>query len=1157
MSDLNKPQLIGGIDTSGNLVPVKVAPDGSLGVSGSSGTGGASDATAANQQTEILRLEAIRDRLPLNLTVSNTRLLVDTGNTSTNQVTGNVASGVTDSGNPVKIGGIFNATLPTLTNGQRGDSQLTNKGELLVAFNNPASVDTELPSAISLTDVVTVPASPTVGSINYTYNTATNSYTRVKSNNNGILIDGSAVTQPISAASLPLPANAATAGLQTGGNISLNSIDGKIPALGQALSTASIPVVLPNTQINALTPLLPSSLINDRLRTQTILDSTTITGTANSVNALIIPSTDISNYSFISLQLTGTYAANINFEFSNDNTNWELGYFYKVSDTTVPYFTVSSNGIYYSNKQAKYFRVKTGSYTSGTINGTLNLSTSPFVQAYPTTTISGTPTVNLGGIAGVATENTLAGINAKLPSTLLGDRIKTNTVGASLDLTGSGSSNVIIIPSTDITDYSWVGFQLSGTWSANILVEFSDNNTAWHQGYFYNINVGSTVTTTTINGVYTLPKQGKYLRISIFNYNSGTVNISINCSNNNPGTPPIQTVSFSGVQPVTISSLPATSATSILQTVGNNSLLNIEGKIPNNLTVTSGRLLVDTGSSGSNQVTGNTASATTDSGNPVKIGGVYNSTAPAFTSGQRGDIQLTSKGELITTSQDIANSTASISVQDTASVVSTGANGQSIITGVATTSSTASIAGTGTSSFAINVSGTFTGTLQFERSLDNNSTWTVIGAFAAGTNYTTTTTTTIGNFHGNSGSCTNIRVRAISAITGTAQVKIILGVGTGTITVGNGIRSFDKVSGAEHTIKPANVLPVSTDTATVVTLRELPNITIIGSGSATDALVIPVTDCINYRFISLQLTGTWAGSVIFEWSNNNIDWISGNGSLSNLNNSTAPTSAASINSIFNGNIQGRYFRARLQSYTSGTVNAAAILSAISNQVPYPTTTITGTPTVNLFSNVVDTELPTPISLVDGLNLSNSPSVINAGYLYNPSTGWERARTSGSGRALVDGSGVTQPISATSLPLPTLAATSTLQGAGNTALTNIQSRLMPAGSSSNLYTSLGTVVSAVIKSSAGSIYSIINSLNTTTTVKYIQFFNSTILPSNGATPLLPGFPIPPNNGLLLLGQDVLGGEGIYFSAGISFGISTTPLVYTAASASDVGLSIRYL
>ncbi len=49
------------------------------------------------------------------------------------QVVGNVASGAADSGNPVKVGGVFNSTLPTLTTGQRGDLQLDASGRVLVA----------------------------------------------------------------------------------------------------------------------------------------------------------------------------------------------------------------------------------------------------------------------------------------------------------------------------------------------------------------------------------------------------------------------------------------------------------------------------------------------------------------------------------------------------------------------------------------------------------------------------------------------------------------------------------------------------------------------------------------------------------------------------------------------------------------------------------------------------------------------------------------------------------------------------------------------------------------------------------------------------------------------------------------------------------------
>lgn len=61
-------------------------------------------------------------------------------------------------------------------------------------------------------------------------------------------VDGSAVTQPVSSATLATAANQSTA------NTSLGNIDTKTPALGQAAAAASVPVVLTAAQLATLTP---------------------------------------------------------------------------------------------------------------------------------------------------------------------------------------------------------------------------------------------------------------------------------------------------------------------------------------------------------------------------------------------------------------------------------------------------------------------------------------------------------------------------------------------------------------------------------------------------------------------------------------------------------------------------------------------------------------------------------------------------------------------------------------------------------------------------------------------------------------------------------------------------------------------------------------
>lgn len=64
-----------------------------------------------------------------------------TQSTSPWVVGGNVASGATDSGNPVKIGGVNNTTQPTLTDGQRGDLQTDTRANLKTVLyaNNTAT----------------------------------------------------------------------------------------------------------------------------------------------------------------------------------------------------------------------------------------------------------------------------------------------------------------------------------------------------------------------------------------------------------------------------------------------------------------------------------------------------------------------------------------------------------------------------------------------------------------------------------------------------------------------------------------------------------------------------------------------------------------------------------------------------------------------------------------------------------------------------------------------------------------------------------------------------------------------------------------------------------------------------------------------------------
>lgn len=140
-----------GADTSitllrgdGTPVPVKYHDNGDGTYSETSygaGTGGGVRASlCAKTTTECDTILTAVNGGQLVVTAKNTagleRALDASGN---GVVVGNVAAAATDSGSPVKTGGVYNATPPTYTNTQRGDTQLDTRGNTKTAM---CAVDT-------------------------------------------------------------------------------------------------------------------------------------------------------------------------------------------------------------------------------------------------------------------------------------------------------------------------------------------------------------------------------------------------------------------------------------------------------------------------------------------------------------------------------------------------------------------------------------------------------------------------------------------------------------------------------------------------------------------------------------------------------------------------------------------------------------------------------------------------------------------------------------------------------------------------------------------------------------------------------------------------------------------------------------------------------
>lgn len=127
-TDSQGPLLMGATAVPGTARAVAVDDDGQLQVDVLSSALPTGAATAANQLPD-----------GHNVTVDNASLAV----------TGEVADNDPDSGNPVKVGGRYNVTMPTYADGDRGDLQLTSRGALIAAIG---SGNSNLVAALSAGD---------------------------------------------------------------------------------------------------------------------------------------------------------------------------------------------------------------------------------------------------------------------------------------------------------------------------------------------------------------------------------------------------------------------------------------------------------------------------------------------------------------------------------------------------------------------------------------------------------------------------------------------------------------------------------------------------------------------------------------------------------------------------------------------------------------------------------------------------------------------------------------------------------------------------------------------------------------------------------------------------------------------------------------------
>lgn len=154
------------------------------------------------------------------------------------------------------------------------------------------------------------------------------------------------------------------------------------------------------------------------------------------------------------------------------------------------------------------------------------------------------------------------------------------------------------------------------------------------------------------------------------------------------------------------------------------------------------------------------------------------------------------------------------------------------------------------------------------------------------------------------------------------------------------------------------------------------------SAGLLNADLVPSTNVSNYASFSLQITGTFSGTLTIQGSNDDSDFRSMPAKFSN-STANAYTTTFAGQGIIEGPIFYKYLRVRMTAYTSGTATGVLMLSTI----PHSPTSVG-----------IDTELPGAGAAADGAGNPTAPFVNAARSNFNGTT-WDRNRNNVEGTVL--------------------------------------------------------------------------------------------------------------------------------------------------------------
>lgn len=364
-------------------------------------------------------------------------------------------------------------------------------------------------------------------------------------------VDGSAHTQPIAAASLPLPTGAATDSLQATGNASVSSIDTKTPVLGQALSAASTPVVLPASQITTLTP--PAAITNYANETGGHLASldTKLPAQGQALSAAslpvvlpaaqvttLTPPAAITNYA----NETGGHLASVDTKLPAQGQALSAASLPVVLPATqITTLTPPAAITNFANETGGHLasldtKLPSQGQALAAASTPVVLPASQITTLTPPAAITNYANETGGNLAAIKTDvdkipsQGQAAMAASMPVV-----IASNQSAIPVTFSGSVTDNTQLLSSTlnaagaisgiDTTGYLSIVTQFTGTWVGVMVFEGSNDNSNWVQLLALNTDDLSMQDAITDNGVFVLKTSTKFIRVNVFQLQSGSITV--------------------------------------------------------------------------------------------------------------------------------------------------------------------------------------------------------------------------------------------------------------------------------------------------------------------------------------------------------------------------------------------------------------------------------------------------------------------------------------------------------------------------------------------------------------------------------------------------------------------------------------------------------